>query len=109
MGYVLEVVQFITKEGGEDGWRVLGSKLKHIGYMRAKFKTRKDACSYYNRHNPGMRELNAHNTYRSDWHPDTHLMYIVRKNQGIVQTIPPFSKEDEPTDDGSSRRYKWLK
>ena len=59
MPYVLEVVEFITKKDGEDGWLALGGKLKHVGYMRAKFKTRNDACAYYNRHNPGMRGLNA--------------------------------------------------
>jgi len=40
--------------------------------------------------------LNAHNTWCSDWDPTTHLMYIVRKNYCLVQTIAPFDPEDEP-------------
>ena len=27
-----------------------------------------------------MRQLNAYNTYKSDWDPDTKLFYIVRKD-----------------------------
>ena len=44
--YVLEVLEFITAQGG---------KIKHIGYMKGKFKTKKDAVSYYDKHNPHMR------------------------------------------------------
>ena len=30
-----------------------------------------------------MRELNAHCDYKSDWEPNTKLLYIVRKYYGI--------------------------
>jgi hypothetical protein len=49
--YVLEVCKF----DDDDNY--------HVGYMQAKFKSKDDACSYYNRHNPHMRELNAHRTF----------------------------------------------
>jgi len=88
--YVLEVVEFITEKNGPQGWLALDSKHRHVGYMRAKFRTRADACAYYDRHNPAMRALNAHGTYESDWHPDTRLFYIVRADNLLVATVPPF-------------------
>lgn len=45
--YVLEVIRFITEKDGENGWLKKGSKLEHVGYMKVKFRTKKDACSYY--------------------------------------------------------------
>ena len=107
--YVLEVVEFITEKEGDNGWLNLGGKLKHIGYMKAKFKTKKDAVSYYDRHNPHMRSLNAHATYQRDWDPETKLLYIVREDKEIIDTINPFSEEDLPSDNGMITKYKWLK
>lgn len=111
--YVLEVVEFITEKDGDNGWLKLGGNYKHIGYMNAMFKTKEDAVSYYDKHNPHLRSLNAHNTYISDWDPETKLLYIVREDKDIISTIPPFSKEDLPIiiDDGNSVKYehKWLK
>ena len=113
MPYVLEVVRFITEMDGENGWLNKGGKYEHVGYMNAHFKTKKDACSYYDKHNPHMRNLNAHNTYQSDWDPETNLFYIVREDHHINATIPPFSQEDLPTVkkgvDYVSYDYKWLK
>ena len=103
--YVLEVVKFIREKEGENGWLNKGGKLEHVGYMKAKFKTKKDACSYYDRHNPDMRKLNAYNTFQSDWDPNTNLMYIVRKDYMLIGNIPPFSLEDLPIDGN----YKYLK
>ena len=53
--YVLEVCEFITEKDGNNGWLSQGGKIKHIGYMKGKFKTKKDAVSYYDKHNPHMR------------------------------------------------------
>jgi hypothetical protein len=78
--YVLEVVKYISDEGYE-----------HIGYMKSKFKTKKEACEYYDKHNPHMRQLNAHNTYKSDWDPVTKLSYIVRKDYMLIGTAEPFN------------------
>jgi len=103
--YVLEVVRFITEKDGPDGWINKGGKQEHIGYMKVKFRTKKDACSYYDKHNPHMRKLNAHNTFESDWDPVTHLMYIVRKDYMLNDNIPPFSEEDE----AKNGIYKYVK
>ena len=84
--YVLEVLEFITEDDVENG-----RKIKHLGYMKGKFKTKKDAVSYYDRHNPHMRSLNAHNNYKSDWDPNTKLLYIVRDDYFIYASIDCFS------------------
>ena len=46
--------------------------------MKGKFKIKKDAVSYYDKHNKHMRSLNAQNNYMSDWDPKTKLLYILR-------------------------------
>lgn len=102
--YVLEVVRFITEEDGPDSWLSKGGKLEHVGYMKAKFKTKKDACSYYDRHNPHMRSLNAHGTWESDWDSRTNLLYIVRKDYVIIDTIPTFSPDEMPV----NGKYQYL-
>lgn len=94
--YVLEVLEFITEKEGQNGWVNQDGKIKHIGYMKGKFKTKKDAVSYYDRHNPHMRSLHAHNTYCSDWDPKTKLLYIVRDDYCINATIDCFSIDDNP-------------
>jgi hypothetical protein len=91
--YVLEVIRFNTDEDGENGYVNKGTKLEHIGYMNIKFKTKKDACSYYDKCNPHMRKLNTYGNYKSDWDPNTKLLYIVRKYYGIYASIPPFLDE----------------
>lgn len=93
MTYVLEVVRFITDS---EEWRAKGGKFEHVGYMRARFRTKEAAASYYDRHNPDQRKLNAHNTWKSDWDPETHLLYIVRKNHGLIDTVAPFDAQDAP-------------
>ena len=103
--YVLEVVKFISNSDGPEGWIKKGGKTEHIGYMKAKFKTKDDACSYYDRHNPHLRKLNAHETFKSDWDSETKLFYIVREDYHLIDNIPPFSKDDLPIN-GS---YKYLK
>ena len=96
--YVLEVLEFITEKDAENGWLVQDGKIKHIGYMKGKFKTKKDALSYYDKHNPHMRSLNAHNTYKSDWDPNTKLFYIVRDDYFINATIEQFSLDENSID-----------
>ena len=110
MPFVLEVVRFIRDR---DEWMAKASKKEHVGYMRAHFRTKKDAASYYNRHNPHMRGLNAHNTWSSDWDPITSLMYIVREDHNLTMTIPPFDPVDEPvierTEEGVGTKCRWLR
>jgi hypothetical protein len=94
--YVLEVIKFNTEKEGVNGWLNKCSKMEHVGYMKSKFKTKANACSYYNKHHPHMRKLNAHKTYQSDWDLDTKLLYIVRKDYGLYDSIHPFSESDLP-------------
>ena len=102
----MEVVRFIRDS---EEWKAKCSKHEHVGYMRALFKTKKDAVSYYDRHNPQLRSLNAHGTWESDWDANTSLLYIVRENHGMMDTIPPFDSEDEPTYSSSCKSYTFLK
>ena len=104
--YVLEVCEFITEKEGENGWAALGTKRRHIGYMKGKFKIKKDAVSYYDRHNPHMRSLNAFGDYISDWDPNTKLLYIVRDDYLIHMTIDCFSIEENTE---NTKKFKWLK
>lgn len=106
--FVLEVLRFLTEK---NDWLDKGERIEHVGYMKAKFRTKKDACSYYDKHNPHMRKMNQFKTYQSDWDPQTKLMYIVRKDYGLVDTIEPFCKEDSPvkriSDDGEAVIIKY--
>jgi len=86
--YVLEVVEYCINEVDNL------PEIIHIGYMKGKFKTKKDAVTYYDRHNPHMRSLNAFGDYISDWDPNTKLLYIVREDYLIKSTIDCFSVED---------------
>ena len=110
--WCLEVVRFLTDPSE---WSAAGSKLVHVGYMDAHFRTRKDAASYYDRHHAGrMRPLNGHGTWESDWDPDTQLKYIVRKWCMVATTVPPFSLEDASTvvatSSGShTTTWQWLR
>lgn len=88
--FVLEVIKFIEERHGEKGWEKLGSKYLHQGYMNKKFRTRKEACKYYRNHNPHMREITEESRYRSDWDPETKLLYIVREDHWIHAGIPAF-------------------
>ena len=101
--YVLEVVEYhINKNDNLP-------MLIHVGYMKGKFKTKKDAVSYYDRYNPHMRSLNAHNTYISDWDPNTKLLYIVRDDYLINGTIDCFSVDDNTEILDKISKFKWLK
>ena len=106
--YVLEVCKFIEEDAeGDNGCLKLGTKIKHIGYMKGKFKTKNDAVSYYDRHNTHMRSLKGSDgTYISDWDPITKLMYIVRDDYLINMTIDCFSVEDNTE---NNEKFKWLK
>ena len=72
MSYVLEAQEFVQEPLNEKGFY-------HRGYMNKIFKTKQEACDFYDIHNPNMRSLNAHNTWCSDWDPNTYLRYVVRK------------------------------
>lgn len=108
--YVLEVLEFIDETEGDNGWLEQGGKIKHIGYMKGKFKTKKDAVSYYNRHNPHMRSLKGNdNKYCSDWDPNTKLLYIIRDDYLINAIIDCFSIDDNTEIIDGCAKFKWLK
>ena len=86
--YILEVQRF-----DHDGHIIhpeWNGKSEHIGYMNYIFKTKQEACDYYDIHNPHMRSLNAHKTWSSDWDPNTKLLYVVRTYNYEYLKIPPF-------------------
>ena len=88
--YTLEVLEFQPPEDASD----FTSRYKHVGFMDARFRTKKDAVSYYDRHNSHVRSLNAHNTWVSDWDPETQGAYVVRVDIDIQSTVPPFDAAD---------------
>ncbi len=88
--YILEVQRFdLDGHRSHPEWN---GKCEHIGYINKLFKTKDDAVEYYDRYNPHMRSLNAHKTWRSDWDPKTHLLYVVRQYGGKYLKIDGFDK-----------------
>ena len=83
MPYILEVQKFNT-------YPEWNGKSEHIGYVNKVFKTKEEASNYYDKHNPHMRALNAHNNWCSDWDPNSYLMYIVRERFCEYLKIPCF-------------------
>jgi hypothetical protein len=69
---------------------LINGKFEHIGYMNKIFKTKKNACEYYDKFNPHMRSLDAHNNWISDWVPKTFLRYIIRIYSGECLNIDKF-------------------
>lgn len=92
MAYVLEVQLYHHHDSRMDG-KLNGMK-EHVGYMNKIFKTKQEAVKYYDLHNQHMRSLNAHNTWVSDWDPDTQLIYVVRKYTGEIKKIVPFENKN---------------
>jgi len=82
MPYILEVQRFNNGES------------EHIGYINNLFNTKEEACNYYDKYNPHMRSLNAHDTWCSDWDPRTRLMYIVREHFYECLKVSPFEDND---------------
>lgn len=88
MPYILEVQKFdINGHTTHPEWN---GKSEHVGYLNKVFNTKQEACAYYDKFNPHMRLLNAHNDWRSDWDPNTYLMYIVRERFYEYLKIAPF-------------------
>lgn len=108
MGYTLEVVRF-NRHHGKAGEGGPIAKYTHVGYMDARFRTKKDASSYYARHNPHMRALDARGGRYSDWDPSTELAYIIREDQSVHATVPPFDPADASYREGNSAISAWLK
>ncbi len=58
--------------------------------MNKIFNTKQEASDYYDKFNPHMRSLRAHNSWCSDWDPNSYLMYIVRERFYEYLKIPSF-------------------
>ena len=95
--YCLEILRYI---GDRDESRALGGIYEHVGYEHRVdpptghlqvllFKTKKKAAQHYDEnYGDAMRALNAHNTWKSDWHPVTKLAYAVREHHGVAAGCP---------------------
>ena len=92
MPYILEVQKYNIN--GLIDFPIYNGKCEHIGYMNKVFKTKQEASNYYDKHNPHMRNLNAHENWRSDWDPKNCLMYIVREYFYEYLKIPPFQDNE---------------
>lgn len=91
--YCLEILRYIEDR---DEARARGGIFEHVGYehrvdpstghrLVLLFKTKKKAAQHYEEnYGDAMRALNAHNTWKSDWHPVTKLAYAVREHHGVV-------------------------
>jgi hypothetical protein len=84
--YMLEVQKYIEDAHAKK----LNGRFKHVGYIKKLFRSKREACEYYDMHNPHMRSLNAHRTYKSDWDPETKLRYLVRKCWGECRRLHGF-------------------
>jgi hypothetical protein len=93
MPYILEVQKFNLI--GDLSQSECNGKSTHVGYMNIVFKTKQQACKYYDMYNPTLRPLNAHHTYRSDWNPETYLMYIIREYGDENLSIPSFEEKEK--------------
>ncbi len=60
---------------------------KHLGYVNKIFKSKKNACIFYDQANPWLRPINAYNTYTSDWHPKNNLRFVVRHFDREILTL----------------------
>lgn len=82
--YMLEAQMYIR-----DDTFVLNGIFKHVGYVNKIFRTKQDACDYYNEHNKHLRSLNAHGEWASGWDPETRLRYVVRRHERELMDLPP--------------------
>jgi len=108
MGYTLEVVR-VNRPDGKAGEGGPIAKYAHVGYMDVHFRTKRDACSYYARHNPHMRALSECGGRYSDLDPSTKMAYIIREEQSVHATVPPFDPADAPYREGNVKSSAWLK
>lgn len=103
MPYIFEALKFF-----HDGfilhpeWNGL---CEHIGYMNKIFMTKKQACDYYNEYNKHMRKLNTNNTIRSDYDPETKILYVLREYGGEYLKLPPFEKLQEKLQEKQHENY----
>jgi len=89
MVYILEVQRFdIEGHITHPEWN---GKKEHIGYINKLFRTKQEASDYYIQNNPHMRHITSEHSWKSDWDPQTKLLYVVRTYTGEYLKIPHFS------------------
>ena len=101
--YCLEILRYIRDD---DEAKAGGGRFEHVGYEHRvdlagirhilRFPTKKEAAQHYDENigKDGLRPLNAHNTWKSDWHPVSCLAHAVRVDDGFWQ---PATKVDGMT------------
>jgi hypothetical protein len=62
----------------------------HVGYMDKSFRTKQEACLYYDQHNSHMRSLNVNGDWISDTDSKTKLRYIVRNGYWEFFCVVPW-------------------
>lgn len=109
--YVLEIMRF-AHDGVEDKRRASGV-FEHVGYVTEpndrpyahgptgakrirEFRTKAAAAAAYDRLfvPAGMRALNAHGTWISDWCEETRLAYCVREQVGVAMSEKQIHRLD---------------
>ena len=97
--YVLEAILLIDRFSGSFGDRFSGGAqpdsgaasifgsdediTKHVGFMKIKFQSKKEAAYYYDKCNHHMLPLNAYMENKSQFDPNTKLSYIVRSKNHL--------------------------
>jgi hypothetical protein len=71
--YILEAQVYRPKQG-----------FAHVGYVDKIFRTESEAAEYYERRFPEMRRMVC---LVSDWHPVTHMRYVIRRFHCEVLTL----------------------
>ena len=123
--YCLEILRKIEDV---DEMRARNGAYEHVGYEHRvdpstarreilRFSTKKKAAEYYDAHKREMghgypddfkmRLLNAHNTWRSDWHPVTKLAYAVREDHGVVAYPSVDTHVDSTVSDRASEAFNF--
>jgi len=123
--YCLEILR---KLESVDEMRARDGLFEHVGYEHRvdpstgrreilRFSTKKKAAEYYDRNKRAMghgypddfkmRLLNAHNTWRSDWHPVTKLAYAVREDHGVVSVPSAEERVDSTISDRASEAFQF--
>lgn len=113
--YCLEILRYVEDENER---RARNGVFAHVGYEHRvdpatgrreilRFSSMEEAAAYYdeNKREYGegypadwrMRRLNAHNTWRSDWHPVTKLAYAACEDGAGVALEPDESEMSEIT------------
>jgi hypothetical protein len=88
MSYILEIQKYDDEMFHP--FRERNGLFIHVGYMDKSFRTKHEACLYYDQHNPHMRSLNVNGDGISDTDSKTKLRYIVRNGYWEFFCVAPW-------------------